>query len=103
MLPLLTARTYEEGLPLETGIPGFWDSAVLVSGGIGADTIYSSAPKFGSEEPVSVSVSVSRSCTGISRYTGRLERQDYRPRQRMGPIGRDVRGTGACLHHHTTD
>ena len=28
MLSLLVARTYEEGLPPETGIPGFWDSAV---------------------------------------------------------------------------
>ena len=27
MLPLLAARTYDEGLPLETGIPGFRDSA----------------------------------------------------------------------------
>ena len=28
MLPLLAARTYEEGLPPETRISGFWDSAI---------------------------------------------------------------------------
>ena len=32
VLPLPAARTYEEGLPLEIGIPGFRDSAVPVSG-----------------------------------------------------------------------
>ena len=49
------------------------------------------------EEPVSVS----RSYAGTSRYTGRLERPEYGPRQRTRPIGRDVRGLGACLRHHT--
>ena len=42
VLPLPAARTYEEGLPSETRIPGFRDSAVLVSGGTGEDTVYSS-------------------------------------------------------------
>ena len=42
VLPLPAARTYEEGLPPETGIPGFWDSAVLVSGRTGEDTVRSS-------------------------------------------------------------
>ena len=28
MLPLSAAWTHEEGLPPETGIPGFWDSTV---------------------------------------------------------------------------
>ena len=32
VLPLPATRTYEEGLPLETGIPRFPDSAVPVSG-----------------------------------------------------------------------
>ena len=35
-----------------------------------------------------------------ARY--RLERPDYVPRQRTRPTGRDVRGSGACLRHHTT-
>ena len=72
VLSLPTARTYEEGLPPETGIPGFWDSAVLVSGRIGEDTLYSSTDRYRPEEPVSVS----RSCTGTSRNTGRPERPD---------------------------
>ena len=42
VLPLPATRTYEEGLPSEIGIPGFWDSAVPVSGGTGEDTVYSS-------------------------------------------------------------
>ena len=31
MFPLPTARTYEERLPLEAEIPGFWDSTVPVN------------------------------------------------------------------------
>ena len=44
MLPLPTARTYEEGLPPETGIPRFGDGAVPVSWGTGADTVCFSIP-----------------------------------------------------------
>ena len=44
MLPLSAARTYEEGFPIETGIPGFQDNVVLVSCGTGADIVYSSTP-----------------------------------------------------------
>ena len=73
MLPLPAAPTYEEGLPLETGILGFRDRAIPVSCGIGADTVYSSTPWYGSEEPVSVP----GSCTGASHYTGRPEGPDY--------------------------
>ena len=50
------------------------------------------------EEPVSVS----KSYTGTSRYTGRPERPDYGLRQRTRPTSRGVRGSGACLRHHTT-
>ena len=39
MFPLPAARTYEEGLPLETGIPGFWNSSVPVNGRTGEDTV----------------------------------------------------------------
>ena len=76
MLPLSAARTYEEGLPLETGILGFRDGAVPVSGRIGEDTVHSSTPQYRPEEPVSVS----ESYTGTSRYTSRPERLDYGPR-----------------------
>ena len=44
MFPLPAARTYEEGLPLETGILGFRDRAVPVSYGTGVDTVFSSTP-----------------------------------------------------------
>ena len=44
VLPLLAARTYEEGLPPKTGIPGFRDNAVPVSGGTKEDIVCSSTP-----------------------------------------------------------
>ena len=90
--------TYQEGFPLETGIPRLLDSAVSVSNRTGEDTVYSSTARYRPEELVSVS----GSCTGTSRYTGRPERPGYGPRQRMRPTGRDIRGLGACLHYHTT-
>ena len=98
MLPLPAAWTYQEGLPLETGIPGFRDSVVPVSGRTGEDIVYSSTDRYRPEEPVSISGSY----TGTSHYTGRPERPDYGPRQRTRPTDRDVRGLGACLRHHTT-
>ena len=76
VLLLLAARTYEEGFPLETRIPGFRDSAILVSGGTGEDTIYSSIAQYRPEELISVS----GSCTGTSRYTSKPERPCYGPR-----------------------
>ena len=72
VLPLPAARTYE-GLPLETGILGFRDSAVTISSGTGEDTLYFSTAQYKPEEQVSVS----GSCTGTSRYIGRPERPDY--------------------------
>ena len=42
VLPLPVAWTYQEGLPPETGIPGFRDNTVPVSGWTGEDTVYSS-------------------------------------------------------------
>ena len=97
VLLLPAAWTYEAGLPLETGIPRFWDSTVLVSGRTGEDTVHSSTARYRSEEPVSVSGSY----TGTSSYTGRPERPGYGLRQRTRPTGRDVKGSGACLRHHT--
>ena len=44
MLPLPAARTYEEGLPPETGIPMFGLGAVPVSCGTGAATVGFSIP-----------------------------------------------------------
>ena len=44
MLPLPASRTYEEGLPPETGIPMFGIGAVLVSYGTGAATVGFSIP-----------------------------------------------------------
>ena len=81
VLPLPAARTYEEGLPPETGIPGFRDSAVPISGGTEADTVYSSTPYYGSKE----TVSISGSCTGTSRYIGRPERPGHGRGRGQGP------------------
>ena len=82
MLPLPVAQTYEEGLPLEIGIPRFQDSAVPVSGRTGEDTVYSSTAQYRPEEPVSVL----GSCTGTFCYTGRPERLGYGPTRRgRGP------------------
>ena len=73
MLPLPAAWTHEEGLPLEIGIPGFWDSTVPVSGRIGEDTVHSSTAWYRPEELVLVSGSY----TGTSHFTGRPERPEY--------------------------
>ena len=73
VLPLPAAWTYEEGLPPETGIPGFWDSTVPISGGTGEDTVHSSTAQYRPEEPVSVS----GSCTGTFYYIGRPEGLNY--------------------------
>ena len=70
MLLLLVARTHEEGLPPETGIPGFRDSLVPVNGRIGEDTVYSFIEQYRLEEPVSIT----GSCTGTSRCTSKLRR-----------------------------
>ena len=55
MLFMPTAWACETGLPLDIGIPGFWDSTVPVSGRTDEDTVYSSTARYRSEEPVSVS------------------------------------------------
>ena len=70
----------------------------LVEGEDVEDTVYSSIARYRLEEPVSVS----GSCTGTSSYTGRPERPEYGLRQRKRPTCRDVKGSGACLRHHTT-
>ena len=98
MLPLPTAWTYEKGLPLKTGIPRFRDSTVTVNDGTGEDIVYSSTAPYRLEGLVSVS----GSCMGTFCYTGRPERLGYGLRQRTRPTDRDVRGSGTCLHHHTT-
>ena len=73
VLPLSVARTYEEGLPPETGIPGFWDNTIPVSSRTGEDTVSSSTARYRPEEPVSVSGSY----TGTSHFTSRPERSEY--------------------------
>ena len=73
MIPLSAAWTHEEGLPPETGIPGFWDSTVLVSSRVGEDMVRSSTARCRPQGPVSVS-----GCyTGTPPFTGRPERPEY--------------------------
>ena len=38
--------TYEEGLPTEARIPGFWDATVPIISATGTDTICSSLPQY---------------------------------------------------------
>ena len=73
MLHLLAAWTHEEGLLPKTGIPGFRDSAVPVSGRTREDTVYSSTSRYRAEELVLVSGSYA----GTSHFTGRSERPEY--------------------------
>ena len=73
MLPLLAARTHEEGLPPEIGIQGFWDNTVSVSSRTGEDTVHSSTAWYRLERPVSVSGSY----TGTPHIIGRPERPEY--------------------------
>ena len=73
VLPLSTAWTHETGLPLETGIPGFWDITVPISSRTGEDTVHSSTARYRPERPVSVSGSY----TSTSHFTGRPERLEY--------------------------
>ena len=73
MLPLSAAWTHEEGLPPETGIPGFWDSTVPVSRRTSEDTVHSSTARYRPGEPVSVSGSYA----GTLHFTGRPERPEY--------------------------
>ena len=55
MLLMPTAWACETGLPPETGILGYWDSAIPVSCRTRDYTIHSSTPWYESEEPVLVS------------------------------------------------
>ena len=73
MLPLLAAWTHEERLPLEIGIPGFWDGTIPVSSRTGEDTVRSSIVRYRPERPVSVSGSY----TSTSHFTGKPERPEY--------------------------
>ena len=73
MLPLSAAQPHEEGLPLEIGIPSFWDSTVPISSRTEEDIVHSSTARYRPEEPVSVSGSY----TGTSHFTGRPERLEY--------------------------
>ena len=72
VLPLSAAWTHETGLPLETGILGFWDNTVPVSSRTGEDTVRSSTARYMPEEPVSVSGSYA----GTPYFTSKPERPE---------------------------
>ena len=79
MLPLPATWTYQKGLPLETGIPGFWDNAIPVCGRTREDTEYSSKDQYRPEEPVSV--------TGTVTYAGQRGQTMGRGRERSPHAG----------------
>ena len=78
MLLLVSAWTFEVGLPSEAGIPELWDNTVPVINGTGAGTICYFSPQRGPEG----TVSVSRYCTGAFYYTDKPERLGYGSRLR---------------------
>ena len=93
MLPLPAAWTYETRLPLETGIPGFWDSTVPVSHIERKGAVHSTTPQWGSEEPVSVA-----GCyTSASGSTDGPEGPECGSRSGTEPAGQDIEDPGACL------
>ena len=99
MFLLLSAWAYETGVPAEAWISAFWADTVPVISGTCADTVCSSTPQYGSEEPISVP----GCCTSTSRRTYRPEGSGHGSRLRTGPTGWDIRGSGTCLRHHTID
>ena len=70
MLFLPTAWAYETGFLPETGIPGFWNSIVPVSGRTGEDIVYSSTVRYMPEEPVSVSGCYTSTSSNTDRPKG---------------------------------
>ena len=89
----------ETGLPSEAGIPGLWDTSVLVINGTCTDAICSFLPQCGPEGPVSIS----GCCTSAFCYTEGPKRPKYGSRSRTGLTSRDFRDPGACLRHRTAD
>ena len=98
MLLLLSAWTYEVGLPTEVWIPGFWADAVPVIIGTGADTVYSSTPQYGSKEPILVV----ECYTSTFGSTNRSEGSNYGSRSGTGLTDQDFGDSGACLRRCTT-
>ena len=95
MLFLPTAWTHETGLPLETGIPGFWDSTFPVSCRTGEHTVHSSTPEYGSKEPVSFAGCYTRTF-GI---TDGPKGPECGSRLGTELTGQDFEDPGACLRH----
>ena len=56
-------------------------------------------PQYGSEEPISVP----GCCTSTSYGIDKPERPGHGLRPRIGPTGRAIRDSGACLRHQVTD
>ena len=71
----------------------FRDSAVPNISGTGTDTVHSSTPQCGPEEPVSVPVC----CTSTFYYINGSERPVYGSRLRTRLTGRDFRDQG-CVY-----
>ena len=97
MLLLPSAWTYEAGVPMEAWIVGFRASVVLVISGTGADTICFFSPRYGSEEPLSVT-----GCYASTfGSTDKPEGPEYGSRSGAGLTGQEFGDLGACLLHCT--
>ena len=99
MLPLPTALTHETRLPTGAGIPGLWDTSVLIISGTYANTVCLSLPQHGPRELVSVP-----RCGIVTGYfVDRPERPGHGSRLGIGLTNWDIGDPGACLHHYTSD
>ena len=87
--------TYEAGLPLEARILRFQNNVVPDISGACTNTVHSSIPQCGPEEPISIL----RCCTSIFCYT---DGPEYGLRSRTGLTIRDFKDPEACLCHYTT-
>ena len=90
MLLLPLAWTYEAGFPTGAWIPGFWAGAIPGISGTGADTVSSSTPQYGLEEPVSVA----ECYTSTFGNTDKSKGLDYGLRSGTGLIGQDFEDPG---------
>ena len=98
MFLLSPAWIKEDGLPIKAEIPGTWDTVVPGIGGTGTAIVCSFSPRYGSEEPVSVTEPYASTFSS----TGMLKGPNDGLRSGTGLTGQDFGDPGVCLRHCTT-